>query len=75
MFDPRTYEADLPACDALVSTLGILFETDYKEQGQARPLSVLKAVAENATGSRGNPLARTTDRTYERVNRDSGPRP
>ncbi|GAA5868316.1 hypothetical protein JCM3774_001004 [Rhodotorula dairenensis] len=71
VFDPRTYEADLPSCDALVSTLGILFETEYKEQGQARPLSVLKAVVENATGSRGNPLAQNTDRSYERVNCDS----
>lgn len=72
VFDPRTYEADLASCDALVSTLGILLEADYKVQGQARPLSVLKAIAENATGSRGNPLARQTDRSYERINRDSG---
>lgn len=72
VFDPRTYEADLASCDALVSTLGILLETDYKVQGQARPLSVLRAIAENATGSRGNPLARQTDRSYERINRDSG---
>ncbi|GAA5969955.1 hypothetical protein JCM8115_001189 [Rhodotorula mucilaginosa] len=71
VFDPRTYEADLASCDALVSTLGILLETDYKVQGQARPLSVLRAIAENATGSRGNPLARQTDRSYERINRDS----
>ncbi|GAA5978704.1 hypothetical protein JCM10908_004453 [Rhodotorula pacifica] len=70
-FDPTTYEADLPSCDALVSTLGILFESDYKAQGQARPLSVLKAIAENATGSRGNPLSQRTDRSYERINRDS----
>lgn len=71
-FDPTTYEAELPSCDALVSTLGILFEADYKSQGQARPLAVLKAIAESATGSRGNPLAKQTDRSYERINRDSG---
>ncbi|BGP37919.1 hypothetical protein JCM10450v2_001856 [Rhodotorula kratochvilovae] len=71
-FDPSTYDSLLPSCDALVSTLGTLLETPYKEQGIARPLSVLKALAENATGSRGNPLAKEgRERSYERLNRDS----
>lgn len=55
-----------------MTTLGQLFETQYKDDGVAKPLAVLRAVAENATGSRGNPLARDRDRTYERLNRDSG---
>ncbi|GAA6051846.1 hypothetical protein JCM3770_005494 [Rhodotorula araucariae] len=71
-FDLSTYDALLPSCDALVTTLGTLLETPYKEQGVARPLSVLKALAENATGSRGNPLAKDgRERSYERLNRDS----
>ncbi|GAA5845648.1 hypothetical protein JCM9279_006061 [Rhodotorula babjevae] len=71
-FDPATYDSVLPSCDALVSTLGTLFETSYKDKGVAKPLSVLKALAENLTGSRGNPLAKEArERSYERLNRDS----
>ncbi|GAA5938264.1 hypothetical protein JCM3775_002931 [Rhodotorula graminis] len=71
-FDPATFDSVLPSCDALVSTLGTLFETTYKDKGVAKPLSVLKALAENLTGSRGNPLARDgRERSYERLNRDS----
>ncbi|GAA5914888.1 hypothetical protein JCM8208_003039 [Rhodotorula glutinis] len=71
-FDPATYDSVLGSCDALVSTLGTLFETTYKDKGVAKPLSVLKALAENLTGSRGNPLARDgRERSYERLNRDS----
>ncbi|GAA6000902.1 ubiquinone biosynthesis protein COQ11 [Rhodotorula paludigena] len=70
-FDRASYAALLPECDALVTTLGQLFETQYKDDGVAKPLAVLRAVAENMTGSRGNPLARDRDRTYERLNRDS----
>lgn len=72
-FDPSTYDAVLPECDALVTTLGTLFETSYKDKGVARPFSVLKALAENLSGSRGNPLAQEArERSYERLNRDSG---
>ena len=75
-FEPSSFDSVLPSCDALVSTLGTLFETTYKDQGVAKPLSVLKALADNLTGSRGNPLAREArERSYERLNRDSGASP
>lgn len=74
-FDAATYESLLPSCDGLVTTLGALFESDYKKAGAARPLSVLRAIAENATGSRGNPLAAVKEKSYERLNRDSGGSP
>ncbi|BGP05825.1 hypothetical protein JCM10049v2_001640 [Rhodotorula toruloides] len=70
-FDAATYDSILPSCDGLVTTLGALFESDYKDEGLARPLSVLRAIAENATGSRGNPLAVSKEKSYERLNRDS----
>ncbi|BGP22610.1 hypothetical protein JCM10295v2_001497 [Rhodotorula toruloides] len=70
-FDAATYESILPSCDGLVTTLGALFESEYKREGLARPLSILKAIVENATGSRGNPLAVSKEKSYERLNRDS----
>ena len=74
-FDPTTYAKVLPSCDALVSTLGILLEDDYKRAGQAQPLSVLRSIAGNLVGETRNPLReRRGDRTYERMNRDSGER-
>ncbi|GAA5891538.1 hypothetical protein JCM5296_004248 [Sporobolomyces johnsonii] len=70
-FDAASYASILPSCDALVSTLGILLESEYKEQGVPKPLSVLRSIAQHAIGSRGNPLAERGERTYERMNRDS----
>ncbi|GAA5911092.1 ubiquinone biosynthesis protein COQ11 [Sporobolomyces salmoneus] len=70
-FDPTSYAQVLPSCDALVSTLGILLEDDYKQSGQAQPLSVLRSVVGNLLGETRNPLKQRGDRTYERMNRDS----
>ncbi|GAA5951752.1 hypothetical protein JCM3765_003107 [Sporobolomyces pararoseus] len=70
-FDPTSYAKVLPSCDALVSTLGILLEDDYKQAGQAQPLRVLKSIAGNLLGETGNPLRKQGDKTYERMNRDS----
>ncbi|SCV67028.1 BQ2448_5674 [Microbotryum intermedium] len=71
-FDPSTYSSLLPSCTAVVSTLGILLETNYKEKGQANALGVLKGVVDNVLGSRGNPLAKgANERSYERMNRDA----
>ncbi|GAA5990754.1 hypothetical protein JCM5350_007357 [Sporobolomyces pararoseus] len=70
-FDPTSYAKVLPSCDALVSTLGILLEDDYKQSGQAQPLRVLKSIAGNLLGETGNPLRKQGDKTYERMNRDS----
>ncbi|GAA5974371.1 hypothetical protein JCM21900_003770 [Sporobolomyces salmonicolor] len=70
-FDAASYASILPSCDALVSTLGILLESEYKEQGVPKLLSVFGGIAQHAFGSRGNPLAERGERTYERMNRDS----
>ncbi|GAA5933086.1 ubiquinone biosynthesis protein COQ11 [Sporobolomyces koalae] len=70
-FDPASYAKVLPSCDALVSTLGILLEDDYKQAGQAQPLKVLQSVVGNLLGEQGNPLKKRGERTYERMNRDS----
>ncbi|GAA6061660.1 hypothetical protein JCM10212_000843 [Sporobolomyces blumeae] len=70
-FDAASYAAVLPSCDALVSTLGILLEDDYKKGGQAQPLSVLRSVVGNLLGETANPLKDRNGKTYERMNRDS----
>ncbi|GAA5885355.1 hypothetical protein JCM16303_006016 [Sporobolomyces ruberrimus] len=70
-FDPTSYAKVLPSCDALVSTLGILLEDDYKQSGQAQPLSVLRSVVGNLIGETRNPLKKRGEKTYERMNRDS----
>ncbi|KDE06709.1 hypothetical protein MVLG_03055 [Microbotryum lychnidis-dioicae p1A1 Lamole] len=71
-FDPSTYASLLPSCTAVVSTLGTLLETNYKENGQANPFGVLRGVVDNVLGSRGNPLAKSAnERSYERINRDA----
>jgi hypothetical protein len=61
--------------DAVVTTLGVLFEQEYKDgaTGTPSPFKVIKNVMESVGGSRGNPLKRGAgDRSYERLNRDSG---
>ncbi|KAL8284184.1 hypothetical protein RQP46_004933 [Phenoliferia psychrophenolica] len=70
-FDPATYDALLPSCGAVVSTLGILLEGGYKTDGAVNPLQVLKGVANNVLGDRGNPLAVARGPTYEQMNRDA----
>ncbi|GAA5833881.1 hypothetical protein JCM11251_005996 [Rhodosporidiobolus azoricus] len=71
-FQPETYESLLEQQDAVVTTLGVLFEQDYKQEGVAAPFKIIKNVLENAAGSRGNPLAKGKgERSYEKLNRDS----
>ncbi|GAA5900845.1 hypothetical protein JCM6882_007679 [Rhodosporidiobolus microsporus] len=71
-FDPSSYEPLLPSQDSVVTTLGLLFEQEYKQEGVAAPFKILKNVLENAAGSRGNPLAKGRgERSYEKLNRDS----
>ena len=71
-FDPATYDALLPSCGAVVSTLGILLEGAYKIEGAVNPLEVLKGVVKNVLGDRGNPLGGARGPTYEQMNRDAG---
>lgn len=69
--DPTTYSELLRSCTAVVSTLGILLENDYKSNGSAKPLGVLKGVAESLLGGKGNPLGAAGGVTYEKMNRDA----
>lgn len=75
-FDPSTFDALLPSCGAVVSTLGILLEGAYKTDGAVNPLQVLKGIAKGVAGDRGNPLeaGRGVGQgpTYEQMNRDAG---
>lgn len=78
-FSPETYTELLPSCTAVVSTLGILFESDYKsKERQVNPMKVLKNMANSLLGdTKGNPLksgssSSSNGMTYERMNRDAG---
>ncbi|GAA5991147.1 hypothetical protein JCM11641_004046 [Rhodosporidiobolus odoratus] len=73
-FDPSSYEELMQESDAVVTTLGILFEQEYKDSasGSVSPLRVLGNVLGNWTGDRGNPLRTGSgERQYEKINRDS----
>lgn len=76
-FDRSTYEHLLPLTSDVVSTLGILLESDYKKKGQVNPLGLLRGIAETALGGKGNPLESKKSSsgsavTYEKMNRDAG---
>ncbi|GAA6003201.1 hypothetical protein JCM10207_001797 [Rhodosporidiobolus poonsookiae] len=75
VFRPSSYSALLADSDAVVTTLGVLFERDYKTDSPGQgvsPLKVVRNVLESAAGGRGNPLDRQArERSYERINRDS----
>lgn len=62
VFDEGTYEKVIAESDAVVHTLGILLESDYK----AGPVSALKGLIEGR-----NPPNPLTGGLYERVNRDA----
>jgi len=68
--DPSTYASILPTCTALVHTIGILLESDYKS-GDPRDLlrGLLNGPLSWFSGGR-NPLDET-EKSYENVNRDS----
>ncbi|RMZ82216.1 hypothetical protein DV738_g1750, partial [Chaetothyriales sp. CBS 135597] len=70
---PATYTAQLKDADAVVHTMGILLEADYKGlvSGKDSPLSVLQ----RAFSSSSAPATKTNEQpvkiTYELMNRDS----
>ncbi|CAD6565326.1 MAG: hypothetical protein CYPHOPRED_005370 [Cyphobasidiales sp. Tagirdzhanova-0007] len=79
-FDDAALRSLMPSVTAVVHTLGILLETDYKSGGlSSLALGVAKGLQENYQSYRrhANPLAVQTDspaRTegaYEKINRDS----
>lgn len=71
VFDRRALDSVMPNSTAVVSTLGILLESDYKSQGSVSPLGVLRGIVDHALGSKGNPL-NPKRKTYEKYNRDAG---
>ncbi|KAK4048746.1 hypothetical protein OIO90_005739 [Microbotryomycetes sp. JL221] len=72
-FESAAIAEVLPTCSAAVSTLGVLFETEYKSGGQPSVLGLVRSIARNLIGDRGNPLVRsaTQSKTYERMNKDA----
>jgi hypothetical protein len=82
---PKTYEKHLEGADAVVHSMGILLEADYKGivQGKEPILSGLKRAFSSAKLGSQNPLERKQGEdllpqekdgqlTYELMNRDSG---
>ena len=61
----------MPNSTAVVSTLGILLESDYKTGGLVSPLGLIRGIVDHALGSKGNPLD-PKRKTYEKYNRDAG---
>ncbi|RMZ15875.1 hypothetical protein D0862_01493 [Hortaea werneckii] len=82
---PETYKSDLEGADAVVHSMGILLEADYKGvlTGKESPIARLKrAFSQTKKGSNVNPLERQPGQemeaaerggelTYELMNRDS----
>ena len=68
VFDPSTYSDKLDGASAVVHTMGILIEEDYKGvlTGKEPIISGLKKAFNNREVDRGKQL------TYESMNRDSG---
>ena len=86
LLQPGSYGAQLEGADAVVHSMGILLEADYKGvlQGREAPWTGLaRAFAGTKRGASGNPLERREGEglrageadgqiTYELMNRDSG---
>jgi hypothetical protein len=84
IFNPSTYNAHLEGADAVVHSMGILLEADYKGllQGKESPWSGLQRAFSSTNGRTQNPLDRKEGEplrpqekdgqlTYELMNRDS----
>lgn len=68
VFEPSTYSGKLEGASAIVHSMGILIEEDYKGvlTGKEPIISGLKKAFDNREKDRGAQL------TYESMNRDSG---
>lgn len=83
ILQPSTYASDLQSADAVVHSMGILLEADYKGvlQGKESPISGLKrAFSATKQGGNANPMEQGSaiepgekdgQITYELMNRDS----
>ena len=84
IFNPSTYNAHLEGADAVVHSMGILLEADYKGvlQGKESPWSGLQRAFSSTNGRSQSPLdmregeplrpqEKDGQLTYELMNRDS----
>lgn len=84
MLDPSSYTQHLEGADAVIHSMGILLEADYKGvisgrespiKGLQRAFSSTKAGTQNPLerkGERLEPMERDGQLTYEVMNRDTG---
>lgn len=80
MLAPATYREHLSGATAVVHSMGILLEADYKGvlSGKVNPITGLRKAFDSAKGASGNPLKKGDESpqlTYEIMNRDSGREP
>lgn len=85
-FQPETYKGfltgevrsspsgeKLPPVSAVVSTIGVLLEGDYKGKDSSMG-GTLRALARGWGLDKGNPLDEAKEGLYEKMNRDAGER-
>jgi hypothetical protein len=85
ILNPSSYNSNLEGADAVVHTMGILLEADYKGvvSGQVSPIAGLQRAFSATKAGTQNPLERGADEplkpqekdgqlTYEVMNRDTG---
>jgi hypothetical protein len=84
VLDPSSYTSHLDGADAVIHTMGILLEADYKGvvsgrespiAGLKRAFSATKQGTQNPLGAKGEtlrPLEKDGQITYEIMNRDTG---
>lgn len=77
ILSPSTYRQYLVGATAIVHSMGILLEADYKSvlTGKESPIAGLKKAFDSARATSHNPLREEGENaqlTYETMNRDSG---
>ncbi len=73
--DPSSYKAELSNADAVVHSMGILLEADYKGllSGKEPIVSGVKKVFDSARGTGANTVREGKGNfSYETMNRDTG---
>jgi hypothetical protein len=80
ILSPATYKEHLSDATAVVHSMGILLEADYKGvlSGKENPITGLRRAFDSRKGASRNPLKEGDESpqlTYETMNRDSGMEP
>jgi hypothetical protein len=75
-FDPSTYSDVAKSCDAIVHTMGILLESQYKGAGGGSMMQIWQGLKSGwGMGESSNPLKEdkpsSSKLTYEKMNRDA----